>query len=233
MGNNFLMILIFLIPVGVLVWWFIKKRKTKSTAKINYQKRRREDEVWKTIKNWLKTKKEFGKEIVECYVAKRITDDVIDRKKTKEEQKKQKDLIAKKKLDENLRKKELKKKGLKYHKELPKDLYVALFITRNAKTKIEDEPRAIECSVIQEKISKKETARKIIVLRELNYAEENAWISSIKKKEEDEANKIIEKKIRNQQRIRKIKKIVKSNNKKSENKPTNDESVNNRLKNGK
>ena len=207
MNNEILIILVFVVPIGLLVWWFFKRKKKNSTAKIDYQKRRQDDEVWRTIKNYMKSRGELGKEIVECYVAKRLDADLVDKKTSKEKQKNKKQEIAQRKKDEDIRRKESKAKGLKYRKPLPQDLYVALFVTRNAKTKIEDSPRAIECSVINEKISKKETTRRIVVLKELNYIEEQSWIYPIKKKEEDEINKTAIKRLRNQQKFNKIKNV--------------------------
>lgn len=207
MNNNILIILVFIVPIGLLAWWFFKRKKKNSTAKVDYQKRRKDDEVWKTIKDYMKSRGEVGREIVECYVAKRLDVDVIDKKVSKDEQKVQKQEISQRKKDEDIRKKESKAKGLKYRRPLPEDLYVALFVTRNAKTKIEDAPRAIECSVINEKISKKETNRRIIVLKELNYEDEQSWVSPIKTKEEAEINKTTTKRLRNQQRFNKIKSV--------------------------
>lgn len=205
MNSEILIVLIFIVPIGIFIWWFIKKRKKTSNSKIDYQKRREDDEVWRTIKNYLKSRGEMGKEIVECYVAKRFDADLVDKKLSKEQQKKQREDIAQRRKEEVTRRKDAKSKGLKYRKPLPKDLYVALFVTRNSKTKIEDEPRAIECSVVNEKINKKDFDRKIVVLRELDYKTEQAWISPIKKKEEDEINKTSLKKLKSQKRMGKIK----------------------------
>lgn len=216
MDNNILIILVFIVPIGLLIWWFFKRKKKNSTAKIDYQKRRQDDEVWRTIKDYMKSRGELGKEIVECYVAKRLDVDIVDKKNSKEKQKIQKNEIAARRKDEDIRRKEAKAKGLKYRKTLPQDLYVALFVTRNAKTKIEDSPRAIECSVVSERVSKKETNRRIVVLKELNYELEQSWISPIKKKEEADINKTATHRLKNQQRFNKIKSVFSSKHSKKD-----------------
>ena len=66
----------------------------------------------------------------------------------------------------------------------PRDLYVVCFLTRSIKTKEYDQPRAIECEVVNTKISKKEWDRKILINGALNYDEEMEWIAPVRAAEE-------------------------------------------------
>ncbi|MCF0217553.1 MAG: DUF5385 family protein [Malacoplasma sp.] len=185
MGNSsfFLLILIILVPVGI--WWWIKKRKEgPSTGSGSAIKRHDGDEVWRTIKDFLKSNNEKGKDIVESYVAKRPSPDVINRALSKEDQKKQKLEIKARKNEEKRLKNECKKAGKPYIKEKEKELYVVLFSTKNAKTGKVDKPRAIECQVINVnksgKKSSKNAEKRIITLGEVDYETEAKWILPIK-----------------------------------------------------
>lgn len=195
---------ILIIPIGFIVWW-VKKKKNGSSSGVGHVKKRHEgDEVWKTIKDFLKSNDEKGKEVVESYVAKRPDPYVINRSLPKAEQKLQKIEIEKRKKEEKEKRLELKKQGKKYTKEKPRELYVVLFVTRNPKTKIEDKPRAIECEVKNVKVagsrSKKDLEKKIIILGERNYEEESKWILPIKIAEETRIKKEYDK----QQKINKL-----------------------------
>lgn len=106
---------------------------------------------------------------------------------------------------------ELKKKK----RAKPKELYVVLFTTRNAKTLIIDEPRAIECEVRLVKINKKENRREIDVVRALDYEEEMLWIEPIKAKDDEIYNKRLEADKKKQQKAaqRRQKQLEKQKNK--------------------
>lgn len=214
MGSLF-SIFIIILPIGFLIWWMKKKKSGGQTAN-QMQKRHEGDEVWKTIKDFLKSKDEKGKEIVESYVAKRPDPNVINRSLPKAEQKAQKLEIQKRKKEEKAKIKELKKQGKKYTKEKAKELYVVLFVTRNPKTKVEEAPRAIECEVKNVRRegskSKKDFEKKIIILGERDYATESAWILPIKNAEENRIKKELEK----QQKIRKANPINIINKKRRE-----------------
>lgn len=206
MNNSFFSIIILIVPV-VLIFLYIKKKKKGSNDQGVFKKRRDGDEVWKTIKDFLKSKNEMGKEVVESYVAKRPSLSNIDKSLPKDEQKKFKlelKEIEKKAKEEE---KKIKKSGKKIKQKKEKEIYVVLFVTRNAKnikkggnTLIDNIPsmnkvigndpaRAIECEVTTIKISKKETERKIKVLREVPYEFEAKWILPIKQAEEAKLKK--------------------------------------------
>lgn len=215
MNNSLFLIILIILPIGFMIWW-MKKKKNGSSTGGQIKKRHEGDEVWKTIKDFLKMNEEKGKEVVESYVAKRPDPNVINRSLPKAEQKQQKIEIKKRKEQEKLKAKELKKEGKKLHKEKPRELYVVLFVTRNPKTKIEDKPRAIECEVKNVRVagskSKKDIEKKIIILGERDYEKESAWILPIKNAEETRIKKEYEK----QQKIRKINPINVINKKRKE-----------------
>lgn len=189
-------LLIIILPIGLLLWW-MKKKKDGTSGVGQIKKRHEGDEVWKTIKDFLKSNDEKGKEIVESYVAKRPDPFAINKSLPKEEQKKQKIEIEKLKKEEKEKKLKLKKEGKKYIKDKPRELYVVLFVTRNPKTKVEDKARAIECEVKnvrrQGSTSKKDFEKKIIILGERNYEKESEWILPIKNAEEIKIKKEYEK----------------------------------------
>lgn len=202
MNSSFFSIIILIVPI-VLIFLYIKKKKKGNSDQGVFKKRRDGDEVWKTIKDFLKSKNEMGKEVVESYVAKRPSLSNIDKSLPKEEQKKFKKELkeTEKKIKEE--EKKIKKSGKKIKQKKEKEIYVVLFVTRNAKNvkrdtnntsidnvpsienvAINDPARAIECEVTTIKISKKETERKIKVLREVSYEIESKWILPIKQAEE-------------------------------------------------
>lgn len=188
---NLWSIIIFILPIGLLFWW-MKKKKNQDFSSVP-KKRHEGDEVWNTIKDFLKSNNEKGKEVVESYVAKRPDPNTINRLLPKEEQKIQKKEIDKRKKEEKLKNKELKKEGKKIPKEPNRELYVVLFVTRDTKTKQEDKPRAIECEVKNVRVagskSKKDIEKKIIILGERDYEKESEWILPIKKSEEQKIKK--------------------------------------------
>lgn len=215
MNNNLFLIILIILPIGFMIWWMKKKKSGGSTGG-QIKKRHEGDEVWKTIKDFLKSNDEKGKEVVESYVAKRPDPNVINRSLPKAEQKAQKLEIKKRREEEKAKAKQLKKEGKKVPKEKPRELYVVLFVTRNTKTKVEDKPRAIECEVKNVRVpgskSKKDIEKKIIILGERDYKKESAWILPIKTAEETRIKKEYEK----QQKIKKINPINVINNKRKE-----------------
>ncbi len=186
--QNLLWLLILILPVVLIVVWFKKRKKQKAESTI-YKKRRDGDEVWKTVKDYIRKTDGKGKEVIDSFVAKVPAFDYIDPSLPKEKKELKKQEIKKIKEEEKQRKKDCKKNKKKYIPLGSRSLYVVLFTTRNAKTLKEDKPRAIECEVIQNKIDKKNVQREIIVTRELDYKKELEWITPIKKKEEEKFQK--------------------------------------------
>lgn len=207
--NNLFLLMLLVVPIGLVFFWIKKKKKGDSSAN-TIKKRREGDEVWKTIKDYIKSNNEAGKEIVESYVAKRPNVNIVDKKLPKEQRKEIEKQLKEKKQKEKEEQKQIKKSGKKLKQKKEKELYVVLFVTRNAKTLVEDSPRAIECEVTNTKISRKETKRQIIVTRECSYEKEAEWILPIKEAEEA--------KLRKEQAKKKPKKASNKNKKSSSNK---------------
>jgi hypothetical protein len=92
-----------------------------------------------------------------------------------------------------------------------RDLYVVCFTTKQIKTGKLDQPRAIECEVIQTKISKKEFDRKILINGALDYDKEMEWIAPLKVAEATKNAKT--EKIQRKQEAKKAKKLERKNRK--------------------
>lgn len=189
--DSSLLVIIIVVVLGVVIYMFFKKRKNGGNSSLSTEAKKRHDgnEVWKAVKDFLKSQNEKGKEIVETYVAKRPSPDYIDASLPKEEQKKKKLEIKNRKKEEKLKKKQDRAIGKRPRNEPPKEYYVILFVTRNAKTKVEDKPRAIECEVINNQEGRKKKDRKIVINGEKDYETEAKWILPIKEAEEKKAKK--------------------------------------------
>lgn len=215
--GNLMWLIILIVPVVLIVMWWKKRKKSKMETTI-YKKRREGDEVWKTVKDYIRKEDGKGKEIIDSFVAKVPAWDYIDKSWPKEKQVAKKEEIKKIREEESKKRKECKKNKKKYIPLGSRSLYVVLFTSRDAKTLKEDKPRAIECEVIEKRIDKKTTSREIIVTRELNYKEQSEWILPIKEKEEErfkkEHEKILKKKAKQKQKeeIKKNKKMKESKN---------------------
>lgn len=186
--NNFFMILIIIIPIILVVFFIIrKKRKQNSDANsVNNQNKSDQNEVWATIKKFLKDNNDYGKEVIDSYVARR-NDPHNTAQMTKEQKRQYKvemDGIKSLKTTDPSKYKEEMKRIKKEKNAKPRELYVVLFTTRNAKTKEVDTPRAIECEVKMIKVSKNQQQRQIDVIRELDYDNEMLWIKPIKDKDD-------------------------------------------------
>lgn len=217
-SNNLFLILLIVIPIGLVIFMIFKKKNggnDKNNKSGNQLKnKQQEDEVWLTIKKYLRDKQELGKEVVDSYVVKRPD----PRARTKEKKiadKKFKELkktnIEEYKVQKELRKIESRKK--------PKELYVVLFTTKDTKTHKMDPPRAIECEVVYKKVGKGTNQRTILINNLLNYEEEMKWIQPIKAKDDKELarqlrveqNRIKRRKLKEQKNKEKEEKKKKNN----------------------
>lgn len=181
----FLIIIVVLAAIGIPV--YLKKRKQKAIATA-ISSRQNKDEVWKTIKQFLKDNDEYGKEIVDSYVIKRNSIDYINPRESRYERANKKQEIK----IRNFQYRQLKKTAKNdpnFHakksqvKPKERDLYVVSFITRDTKTHQLDEPRMIECEVVNKKINKKQWDRKILINGLLDYDKEMEWIAPLKNAE--------------------------------------------------
>lgn len=176
-----IIMLIVLVGGGIAFFVYMKKKKGKK-SNIPISSRQNKDEVWKSIKQFLKDNGEYGQEIVDSFVAKRNAKDYINPNDPKLIRKAKKQAIKEKEKQYKLLAKQAKQKGLPTPTK-PKnyELYVVCFTTKDIKTGNLNHPRAIECEVINNKISKKQYDRKIIINGEVNYEKEMEWIGPLRK----------------------------------------------------
>lgn len=182
-SSNFLFLIVLLIVPAALFYFWYKKKKDKESGPTQ-TRAEKQGEVWKTVKDFLKSNNEVGKEIVETYVVKRPDPNVINRSLPKDKQKEQKAEIKKRKQELKEENKRLKAEGKLPKQIKEKEIYVVLFTTRSPKSQIEDKPRAIECEVKIVKKNKYDTERTIVINGEVNYKKEAEWILPIKEAEE-------------------------------------------------
>ncbi|MBQ0045389.1 MAG: DUF5385 family protein [Mycoplasma sp.] len=176
-----LMPLILVVIVGIAIYAWYKKRKANREANPFLSSRKNKDEVWKTIKQFLKDNNEQGKEILDSYVCKRDHVDAINPNGSYLYKKNKNYELKIRKWQRKQLNKELKAKGKKELKApAARDLFVVVFQTRDSKTGIKDAPRCFECEVINTKISKKEYDRKIVINKQLDYDTEMEWIAPVR-----------------------------------------------------
>ncbi|MDE5651755.1 MAG: DUF5385 domain-containing protein, partial [Ureaplasma sp.] len=174
-----------IIPIAFIVFIVFKKKKNgndKSPNGNQLKNKQQRDEVWLTIKRYLRDNNEIGKEIIDSYVVKRPDprSNKLENKKFKEEMKTLKNTNPEEYKNRKILKKiESRKKA--------RELYVVLFSTRNTKTHEVDPPRAIECEVLYKRIDKK-TNQRVIEIQDkvLDYKKEMEWIKPIKEKDDKE-----------------------------------------------
>lgn len=202
MHSDFLYILILIIPIGLVIWFIMRKKKNENN--VNKPKSKEEaDEVWLTIKKYLRDKGETGKEVIDSYVVKRA--DPYDKATMTKQQRaearlEEKELHQLKKTDPDAYAKEKARIAIEKRRK-PAELYVVLFTTRDTKTLAVDEPRAIECEVKFKKINKKEKERNIVITKTLDYDQEMKWIKPIKDKDDAQFAKELKREQKKQGRI--------------------------------
>ena len=200
--QNMFMLLIIIVPIGAVIYFIMKKKKGPA---LKTERTENEDEVWKTIKKYLKDSGEKGKEIIDSYVVKRP--DPYNKSQMNKEQKKEFKIEEKakgelKKTDPEAYKKYKAELKVDKKRKVPEQ-YIVLFTTRDTKTHNHDAPRAIECEVIYKKISKKDTQRKIIINGMCDFDKEMAWIKPIKAKDDEALEKQQKSDIKRETRIEK------------------------------
>ena len=180
----------------------IKKRRSEQ-RKALISNRHNKDEVWKTIKQYMKDKNQYGDEIVDSYVAKRNQLDYINPAwpgiiKT---QVKYTNKIRDLQYRQN-KQQAIKGQGKnKFRKPPMKDLYVVCFTTKSMKTGRLNPPQAIECEVVTRRIDRKNTDRKIVINGKLDYDKEMQWIAPLRTAESEKNAKMLEKQEKRQEEI--------------------------------
>ena len=180
--SGVVIMLIVLVGGGIGFFIFMKKKKGKK-SNLPISTRQNKDEVWKSIKQFLKDNNEYGQEIVDSFVAKRHGRDYINPNEPKLIRKSKRQEIKAREKQLKLTNKQNKNNGPKITPPKEKELYVVCFTTKDIKTGKLNVPRAIECEVINTKISKKQYDRKIIINGEVNYEKEMEWIGPLRKLE--------------------------------------------------
>ena len=169
----------------------IKKQKNNKTN-FFLSNHKNKDDVWKTIKQFLKRNGEKGKEIVDSYVIKKNHIDMIDPTLSNHEKQNKRAEIRIRKLKIKTLKLLAKKNNIPF--ESPKihlNRYVIVFITKNIKTNFIDDPRCIEIEVVSNKVSKNKYENEIIINSELDYNNEIQWISPYRESEKIKYEKIM------------------------------------------
>lgn len=178
MGNS-MSILVLLPIVAIAVFMFMKKRKNSGKQNTLSNRENKKDEVWRTIKTFLKQNNEYGKEIISSFVAKRPN--ALQKTATKKEfVKKIKTTI----IEQNMNRKQARVYKEQMHKDQNRELYCILFVTRDAKTKVLDPQRIIEAEVTYKTVKKNERKREIKIIGLTNFEKDYAWIKPIKEKED-------------------------------------------------
>mgnify|MGYP004448653673 CR=1 FL=1 len=195
-----IVIIVLIAAVGIPM--MIKKRRNEQ-RKALISNRHNKDEVWKTIKQYMKDQNQYGDEIIDSYVAKRNPLDYVNPAwpgmvKT---QVKYVNKIRDLQYREN-KQAAIKGKGKnKFRKPPVRDLYVVCFTTRSTRTGKINPSQAIECEVITRKIDRKNQDRKIVINGALDYDKEMEWIAPIRTAESEKNAKMLEKQERRQEQI--------------------------------
>jgi hypothetical protein len=162
----------------------MKKRKENKILKGVSVRKNREDEVWKTIKEFLKKEGIYGKEIYDSYFIKRNHENYVNPIQSHYLKNKKKYEIKIRRWQKENERKELLASGKPLEPDYLKNIYVLCFSLRDAKTNEIYQPRCIECEVVEKRIDKKTTDRKIVINGEKDYDKEMEWIAPIKAAEE-------------------------------------------------
>lgn len=183
-----LMPILLLVIIGVAIYSVYKRKKTAREANPFLSNRKNKDEVWKTIKQFLKDNNCQGKELADSYVVKRNHVDYVDPNSSELARKNKSFELKIRQLQHKQAKKRAKYSGSILPENNPaRDLFVVVFKTRDTKTGKEDPYRCFECEVLNTKIGKKQYDRKIIINGELDLDKEMEWIAPIRAAEQDKA----------------------------------------------
>lgn len=204
MGSTGMIVMLVIIALaGVFIVPTMIKKRREEKAKALISQRKDKDEVWKTVKQFLKDNNQYGVEITDTYVARRNPVDYINPNASKQvkEHTRKVNLIREFQYQQEL--KLAKKAGSKAKFIRPKnrDLYVVVFQTKNIKTGEQLPPQAIECEVITKKIDKKNYDRKILINGAMNYDHEMEWIAPLRASELQKNAKVIAEQEKKQKKI--------------------------------
>lgn len=183
-NNNLFLLLLILIPIIIIVVMIFKKKKKNENVS-RYEGRAVKDEVWRTLKRFLKDKGEIGKEIIDSYVVK--VPNPYDKSKMTPQQKV--DFEAKQAKLKELKQTnpvEYKKEYKAYKKAMARvpEEYMIWFVTKDAKTGEVADPRILLCRIEYKRTDRKARERMINIIGLQNYEKEMEWIKPIKDKDD-------------------------------------------------
>ena len=188
-NNTFIFLLFF---VFLLIMFFSIKKQKKDKTNIFLSNHKNKDEVWRTIKQFLKKNNEKGKEIIDSYVVKRNHIDMIDPTLSNHEKENKRAEIRIRKFRIKTLRLLAKKNNIQFTEpKIHLNRYVIVFVTKNIKTNLIDNPRCIEIEVVSNKISKNKYENEIIINSELNYNNEIQWLSPYRESEKIRYEKIM------------------------------------------
>ncbi len=183
-NNNLFLLLLILIPIIIIIVMVMRKKK-KSDGVSRYEGRAVKDEVWRTLKRFLKDNGEVGQEIVDSYVVK--VPNPYDKSKMTPQQRvdyeaKQAHLKELKATDKAAYKVEYKayKKAMS---RVPEE-YMIWFISRDTKTGVVADPRIILCRIEYVRTDSKNRERMINIVGLQDYDKQMEWIKPIKDKDD-------------------------------------------------
>lgn len=174
-------IMFIIIPIGIVWWMMSKRKKNKMRGAEDMAVPEKKDEVWRTIKQFVSEQGETGKEVVSSFVAKR-PNPIAEKKLKKAWEAETQAHIVREKLDKQAAKAYKRERA----REASRERYCIWFVTRDAKTRVRDEPRIFEAEVKNRRVTGKrgETKREIVINGLQDFEKEFAWIEPIKKREE-------------------------------------------------
>lgn len=206
MGGNAGLIVVFaLVGIAIIVMIPLsikKKRDERNRALISA--RHNKDEVWKSIKQYLKDSGQYGNKIISSYVAKRNDINYINPNDSNYSKHKQKIVNKIRDYQYSEEKKHVKitNNKAKFVRPPVRDLYVVCFQTQNTKTGEVFPPQAIECEVVVHKINRKTQDRQIFINGSCDYNKEMEWIAPIRNAEIERSKKIEEKELKKQEKLK-------------------------------
>lgn len=205
MGSNGMIIIFVIIGIiiAVMIPIMIKKKRSERN-KLLISARHNKDEVWKSIKQYLKDTGRYGNKIISSYVAKRNDISYISPNESSYTRTKQKYVNKIREYQYSCEKKLVRQtnKKAKFTRPPVRDLYVVCFQTENTKTGEVFPPQAIECEVVVRKIDRKNQDRQIFINGSCDYNKEMEWIAPIRDAEIARNRKIEEKQAQKQEKLR-------------------------------
>jgi len=185
-----LMPVLLIVIIAIAIYAAYKKKKDAKATNPFLSSRKDKDEVWRTIKQYLRDNGEKGKELADSYVVKRNHVDMVDPNGSDKYKKNKNFELKIRKWQREELNKDKPKGAPKISAPKARDQFVVVFTTKDTKTGVTDAPRAFECEVINTKISKKEFDRKIVINKPLDYDAEMEWIAPVRAAEAAKAAEV-------------------------------------------